>query len=78
LLNRELGDHKSKCSELEEELNASVERAERFERDYHTEAVHNKALSDMMWKEKEESRNLRGQVSQLEAVKRDLDDKLSR
>ena len=78
LLNRELGEARAKAAELEEELNVAAERADRFEREYHSGAVENKALSEMLSKEKEESRELRAQVAQLEAVKRDLDDRLAR
>jgi len=78
LLNRELADSRDRITQLEEDLKISTEREERFEKQYNSEAVQNKALSEMMWKEKEEARDLRLQVAQLEAVKRDLDDRLSR
>ena len=78
MLNRELADSRDRITQLEEDLKISTEREERFEKQYNSEAVQNKALSEMMWKEKEEARDLRLQVAQLEAVKRDLDDRLSR
>lgn len=64
--------------QLEADLKTTNAKAAEFERLYSGEVVTNKALFDMVWKEKALTKSLRGQVTELEAVKRDLDIKLGK